>query len=199
MLKSHCSHAATAYIHSLPPQTESLTPSTHSDRPVVVVLKISSHSIEYMRSPKFRTPEVKTNALNDVNLVPVLIWKIFQTRTEFKNFLQFTPLLTVLSWCVTGSLQRISSYDMGRYSYFGSSRRSTVSRMNSHRGWNVFYQKWNNSNCQFFFNNFLEIQILIFLLWYLPYGGDSVNAAIVYSLGLRFAHHMEGLIRLQYH
>lgn len=94
--------------------------------------------------------------------MPVSLWK----RNFEKNF-QFTPLLTVLSWCVTGSLQRISSYESGRYSYSRSVRRSTVSRMNSHRGWNVFYQKWNNSN---FPINFQEFKFYILLcnvtLWW---------------------------------
>lgn len=138
-MKSHCSHAATAYIHIQQPQTESLIPSTHSDRPEVVVSKISFHSIEYMKSPKLHTPEKMPYALNDANEMSALSWKL---KNGIRKTFQFTPLLTVLSRCVTdGSLQRISSYDIGRYSYLGSSRRSTVSRMNSHSGWNVFYRK----------------------------------------------------------
>lgn len=59
-LNSHCSHAVTTYTHIQQQPIEFLIPSTHLDRPMVVVSKISYHSIECMKNLKFHTPETTT-------------------------------------------------------------------------------------------------------------------------------------------
>lgn len=72
-LNSHCSHAVTTYIHNLQLPIESLIPSRRSDRLVVVVSKISYHSIECMKNLTFHTPEKKNkHKMNDAHQASVL-------------------------------------------------------------------------------------------------------------------------------